>query len=48
MKIHLLENFGENHKPASIGEELIVGKRKMKVTEIQKINEKTQRLTLED
>jgi len=48
MKIHLLEKFGENHKPASLGEELIIGSRRMKVTEIQNIDEKTHRLTLED
>lgn len=48
MKIHLLENFDETHKPASIGEELIIGKRKMKVTEIQNVDEHINRLTLED
>lgn len=48
MKIHLLEKFDNKHNPASIGEELTIGKRKMKVTEIQKIDDQTQRLTLED
>jgi hypothetical protein len=48
MKIHLLERYDENHHPASIGEELIVSNRKMKVTHIQKVDETTNRLTLED
>lgn len=48
MKIHILEAFGENHRPASIGEELLIGERIMIVTEVQKVDEKTNRLTLED
>ena len=48
MKIHLLEHFGTMHRPASVGEILVINDRKMKVTEIEKINERTQRLTLED
>jgi len=48
MKIHILETFDETHIGASLGEELVVNKRKMKVTEIENIDEKTHRLTLED
>jgi hypothetical protein len=55
MKLHLLEHLdipqpeGANHIPASIGEQLLVGgTRMMKVIEIQIIDDKTHRLTLED
>lgn len=48
MRIHLLEKYDLSHIPANVGETLLVGDRKMKVTEVVKVDENTNRLTLED
>lgn len=48
MKVHLLEYIDENHIGASIGETITFVNRKMKVTEVEIVDSKTHRLTLED